>query len=177
MGDTERLGDQPITGLDHVTVAIVREVSLKPVGGFARSAAPNGILHDYEILRRIEWLAQPEQLVRKARTQPIGTRAGIALQQQHAVRDLARGVTLWGSHCSIMQLQLGQCLAAAENIMPDDEVALVVIQPFRGVRTHSVSPCARALAFSICRKEALEGNVRLRILRHPTELARISQRG
>jgi hypothetical protein len=94
MGDIERFGDQPITGLDHVTVAVVREVSLEPVGGFARSAAPNGILHNYEILRRIEWLPWPEQRVRQARTQPISTRAGIALQQQHAISDLARGVAL-----------------------------------------------------------------------------------
>src|SRR4051794_21317536 len=116
MGDTERFGDQPIAGLDHVTVAILRELSLQPVGRFARSAAPNGILHDYEILRRIEWLPRPEQLVRKARTKPIGTLAGIALQQQHAIRDLARGVALWGSQCAIMQLQLRQCLAAVEDI-------------------------------------------------------------
>jgi hypothetical protein len=80
------------------------EISLEPVGGFARPAAPNRILHDHEILRRIEWLPRPEQLVRKARTQPIGTRTGIALQQQHAVGDLARGVALWGSQCAIMQL-------------------------------------------------------------------------
>jgi glycosidase len=32
------------------------------------------------------------------------TRTGIALQQQHAVGDLARGVALWGSQCAIMQL-------------------------------------------------------------------------
>ena len=65
------------------------------------------------------------------------TRTGIALQQQHAVGDLARGVALWGSQCAIMQLQLRQCLTAAEDIIPDDEVALAVIRPFRGVRTHS----------------------------------------
>src|SRR5205823_4438413 len=100
-------------------------------------APPNGILHDHEILRRIERLPRPEQLVRKARTQPIATRTGIALQQQQAIRDLARGVALWSSQCAIMQLQLRQCLAAAENIIPDDEVALAVIRPFRGVRTHS----------------------------------------
>src|SRR5437763_16797976 len=72
-----------------------------------------------------------------ARLGRSGTRAGIALQQQHAVGDLARGVPLWGSQCAIMQLQLLQCLAAAEDIIPYDEVTLVVIQPFRGVRTHS----------------------------------------
>src|SRR5215472_10330359 len=46
-----------------------------------------------------------------------------------------------------MQLQLGQYFATAEHIVPDDEIALVVIWPFRGLRSHSLSPCASALTF------------------------------
>ena len=79
MGDTERFGDEAISGLDHVAVAVMREVPLEPVGRLARSTAPNGVLHDYEVLRRIERLARPEQLVSEARPQPIGAGAGIAL--------------------------------------------------------------------------------------------------
>src|SRR6516162_10090340 len=94
MGDIEAFGDQPIAGFDHVMVAVVRKFPLEPVGGLARSATPDRVRHDHEILRRIERLAGGEQLVCKARAQPIGTGAGVALQQQHAVDDLARSVSL-----------------------------------------------------------------------------------
>src|SRR5580692_1829013 len=35
---------------------------------------------------------------------------------------------------------------APEHVVPDDEVALVIIRPFRGMHSHSLSPCACALA-------------------------------
>jgi hypothetical protein len=38
--------------------------------------------------------------------------------------ELSRGVALCGSQGAVMQLQLGQYLAAAEEIIPYDEVAL-----------------------------------------------------
>src|SRR5262249_19003028 len=101
--------------------------------------------HDYKILRRIERLPRSEELVGKARAQPIGTRTGVALQQQHAVDDLACGVAPCGAEGAVVLLQLGQCLAAAKHIIPDHEVALVIIWP-PGLRTdigsHLVGPLA-----------------------------------
>jgi len=92
MGDSEPFGDQPIAALDHVTVAVTGEISSKPVGGLGRSAAPDRVRHDHEILCRVERLMRPKELVGEARTQPIGAGPGVTLQQQHAVDDLARGV-------------------------------------------------------------------------------------
>src|SRR6202049_3341693 len=151
MGDIEAFGDQPIAGFDHVTVAVVREFPFEPVRGLARLAAPDRVLHDHEILRRIERLTRSEQFVGEARAQPICAGAGVALQQQHAVDDLTRRVALCGTECAVVELQLGQHLAAAKHIVPDNEVTLVVIRPFRLVRSHSVSPCPRLLAVSITR--------------------------
>src|SRR6516162_2418656 len=151
MGDIETLGNQPIAALDHVTVAVMGEVPAKPVGGLARPAAPERVLHDYEVLRRIERLARPEELVGEARTPPIDASPGVALQQQHAVDDLARRVPPCGAQRAVMELQLGQGLAAAEYVVPDDEVAFMVIRPFCVVCAHRISPCLRVLACSISR--------------------------
>src|SRR5271165_3265264 len=67
VGDTETLGDQSIAGVDHVMIAVMRKISPEPVGGFARSPTPDRVLHDHEILRRIERLTRSEQLVGEAR--------------------------------------------------------------------------------------------------------------
>src|SRR6266446_9761084 len=56
MGDIEALGDQLIARFDHVIVPVVWKVPLKPVRGLARSAAPDRVRHDDEVLRRIERL-------------------------------------------------------------------------------------------------------------------------
>jgi hypothetical protein len=79
MSDTETFGDQPIAGLDHVMVAVVREFALQPVGGLAGSAAADRVRHDDKVLRGIERLAGRKQLVGEARAQPIGPSAGVTL--------------------------------------------------------------------------------------------------
>src|SRR5271157_787020 len=129
MGDTKAFGDQPIAGLDHVMIAVMRKFPLEPVGGLARSATPDRVRHDDEVFRRIERLPGSKELVCEARAQPIGTGAGVALQKQHPVDDLARAVALCRSKGAVVQLQLGQCLADAERIVPDDEVTLLIIRP------------------------------------------------
>jgi len=107
MSDIEAFGDQPIAGLDHVMIAVMREFPLEPVGGLARSATPERVRHDHKILRRIERLARSKELVGEARAQPIGTRAGVALQQQHAVDDLARSIAFRRPEGAVVKLQLG----------------------------------------------------------------------
>src|SRR5262249_45069064 len=94
MGDTEPFGDQPIAALDQVMITVTWKFPLEPVGGLARAAPSECILHDDEILRRIERLTRAKELVSKARTQPIRTGAGVPLQQQYAIDNLAFGVVL-----------------------------------------------------------------------------------
>src|SRR5262249_5937814 len=129
MGDAKTFGDQPVTALDHVMVAVVRKSALEPVRGLARTATSERVLHDHKIFRRIKWLPRSEKLVGEARAQPVGAGAGVALQQQYAVDDLAGGVALCPSQGAVMQLQLGQGLAAAKHIVADDEVGLLIIRP------------------------------------------------
>jgi len=107
MGDTEAFGDQPIAGLDHVIIAVMRKFPLEPVGGLARSAATDGVRHDHKVLRGIERLPRSKELVGEARAQPIGTGAGVALQQQHAVDDLARSIAFCRPEGAVVKLQLG----------------------------------------------------------------------
>ena len=129
MGNIETFADQPIAGLDHVIVAVVREFPFETVGGLARSATTDRVRHDHEVFRGIERLPGRKQLVGEARAQPIGTGAGVALQQQHPVDDLARGIVFCRSKGAVVEFQLGQRLAVPEHIVADDVVALVIIRP------------------------------------------------
>ena len=89
MGDAEAFGDQPVARLDHVAIAVMREFAPEAVRRLRRSAAADRVLHDDEIVPRIERLARPEQLVGERGAQPVRPGPGIALQQQDAVDDLA----------------------------------------------------------------------------------------
>ena len=129
MADPEPLGDEPIAAVDHVAVAVVREFAPQPVGRLRRPAAADRVLHDEEILRGVERLARPVQLVGQRRAQPIGAGAGIALQQQHAVDDLAGRIAPRHAHRAVMQPQFRQHLAAGEDVIPDDVIVFPVVRP------------------------------------------------
>ena len=94
MGDLEPVGDQLMHTVDHVVITVVREIAFEPVGGLARAAAAERVGDVYEIASGIQRLSVLEQLFGQSRSQPVGAGAGIALQQQHAVDDLAGGVAL-----------------------------------------------------------------------------------
>jgi hypothetical protein len=94
MSDLEAIGDQPVRAVDHVVITVVREFALEPIGGLARSAATQGVGDDDEVSSGIQRLSVLEQLVGQGGPQPVGAGTGIALQQQHAVDDLACTVAL-----------------------------------------------------------------------------------
>ncbi len=129
VADPEVLGDEAIAAVDHVAVAVVREVAAEAVGRLRRAAAADRILHDDEVVAGIERLARPEQFVGELGPQPVGAGAGIALQQEHAVDDPAGGVALRHADRAIVQFQLGQHLAAGETVVLQDEIGLVVVRP------------------------------------------------
>jgi hypothetical protein len=85
----------------------VRKFPLQAVRGLARPATANRIRHDNEVLCRVERLPGGKQLVGEARTQPICAGAGIALQKQHAINDLSRGIALCRAKSVVVELQLG----------------------------------------------------------------------
>ena len=84
---------------------------------------------DDEVSPDIQRLSVLEQLVGQGRSQPVGSGAGVALQQQHAVDDLAGGVPLGRAEGAVVQFQLRQGLAAGEFVVGDDEIALLVVEP------------------------------------------------
>jgi hypothetical protein len=100
-------GDQPIARLNHVMVSVMWKFPLEPVGGLARSATPDRVRHDDEVVCRIERLAGRKQLVGEARTQPIRAGASIALQKQHPVDDPSCCVALCRPKGAVMELQFG----------------------------------------------------------------------
>src|SRR6266851_6727949 len=129
MSDLEPIGEEPVGAVDHVTVPVMRKIALEPVGGLARTAATEGVGDDDEVSLRIHSLSVLEQLVGQGRSQPVGAGAGVALQQQYAVDDLACGITLRRAESPVVQFELRQGLAAGEFVVRDDEVALSVVGP------------------------------------------------
>ena len=105
--------------------------SPEPVGRLARPAAADRVRHDQEICGGVERLARPVQFVGQRRAQPVGAGAGIALQQQHAVDDLARRVAPRHAHRAVMQPQFRQHLAAGEAVILEDEIVFPVVRPAR----------------------------------------------
>ena len=93
----------------------------------------------------VQRLSVLEQLFRQARSQPVGAGAGIALQQQHAVDDLAGGVALGRAEGAVVQSQLRQGLAAGECVVRDREIALLVVGPVGvfGLGERGVRRCRR----------------------------------
>ena len=80
------------------------------------------------------------------------------------------------SQGAVMQVQLGQSLTAAEYIVPDDEVALAVIRPFRVVYSLAL---LLALAPSLFRsaETGAPGVIGSSRSRHRTELAHRHRQG
>jgi hypothetical protein len=129
MGDLQAFGDHPMRAIDHVVITVVRKIALEPVGGLARAAATEGIRDDDEVSPGIQRLSVLEQLVGQGRSQPVGAGAGIALQQQHAIDDLACAVAFRRTEGAVVQFELRQGLAADKFVVRDDEVALLVVGP------------------------------------------------
>src|SRR5215469_5520062 len=136
MADAEPLGDKAVTAVNHVAIAVMREVALQPVRRFRGAAAADRVLHDDEIVARVERLAGAVEVVGEARPQPVLASAGIALQQQHAVDDLPRRVPARHAHRPVVQLEFGQHLTAGKAVVLQDEVALVEVRPAFGVIRH-----------------------------------------
>jgi hypothetical protein len=82
-----------------------REAAAQPIRGFGRTASADRVLHDEEILSRIERLSRAVQLVGEGWTQPVGAGPGVALQQQHAVHDLPSRITPRRPHRAVVQPQ------------------------------------------------------------------------
>ena len=114
MGDLEPVGYQPVSAVDHVVIAVVRETAFEPVRRFARAAATEGVGDNDEVAPDVQRLSLLEQLVGQGRPQPVGARARIALQQQYAIDDFAGAVTLRRAEGAIVQFQLRQGLATGE---------------------------------------------------------------
>ena len=58
---------QPMLGLDHVDVAVARELRAQPVARLARLAVADVVGQDDEVLRGVERLPGPEQLAGERR--------------------------------------------------------------------------------------------------------------
>src|SRR6266404_4987896 len=129
MLDAEPFSDEAVFRRDDVAVAVTWEFCTEAVARLAGAAAANAVGHDNEMARGVERLAFAEKLVRERREEPILARAAGAVQQHDAVVDLAGGVPMRRTEYRVVQLQLGQGLAAVEDIVLEHEVALALVRP------------------------------------------------
>ena len=83
MFDAKAFRHQPVLGIDHVVVVVLREFRLQPIRRLGGFAGTERIRDDDEVLFRIERLALAEKLASKTRREHGLRRACCAMQDQH----------------------------------------------------------------------------------------------
>src|SRR5204863_9362463 len=90
---------------------------------FARLAVSDSVRQHDEVARRIENLASAEELTREGLREKSRSGSTGAVKDQHGVAHDAGRVALRRADGPVMEVQLGQALAAAEREVVRDEVS------------------------------------------------------
>ena len=143
----EAFGEQAVLRLDHVGVAVVRELRAQPVAGLGGFAVADAVGQHDEVLRRVERLARAEQLARELRPQELRAAAAGAVADEHRIAHdaLARpsaACRACGSGCAAR--------AASRRSRSGSRAGRSRLRPARGSRPRAPFP-----GLAMCRQSAI----------------------
>ena len=108
----------------HIRVAVARELHAQAVARLARLAVADVVRQDDEVPLGVERLPLAEQPAAVGVAEESTAAAAGAVQDQHAVPHDAVGVFPRRAHGAVMNLDLGDAVAAREHVVAGDEIAV-----------------------------------------------------
>jgi hypothetical protein len=111
--------------VDHVAVAVVRELAMQAVARLARRPVADVVGDDDEVSLRVDQSARCEEHSREVIVQKLLVGSAGAVQNENRIRGVAARVASERAEGRVVNADVVQCLAVRELVLRDDEIAFV----------------------------------------------------